>query len=287
MVANHVCHYCGCEFVVKESYCPHCGRPGIYGNVIAAEQADEREQLEERYQLARSQAVDGNFVDVFDDYENTVRESRAILARPIGEASRLAESSKNLYTTYYKSTESELRQPEGDKWDLKRTQADAALFLNFSNEIRHYALSLNETGVRHYGDCHLLLKSDMVAHRSTVLEENSALFVEKNISHIDELPKGYRATWTDRAKLAATKAIGILASKPESEEFHSVLLTDGAEPEKDDFIEVNSWGPISILSVETITVLPLKKGQKGVGRVKIKELEAHCKKYGVSVKVLQ
>jgi hypothetical protein len=97
----------------------------------------------------------------------------------------------------------------------------------------------------------------MIAHRASVFDENSALFVEHQgvkISRKPYLPKGYRAAWTHRAKLCIAKLSRRIDSATNPDQYSTILLSEGATSEDDEFIEVNIWGPITVLTMERVIV---------------------------------
>jgi hypothetical protein len=98
----------------------------------------------------------------------------------------------------------------------------------------------------------------MIAERTSVFEENSALFVERHdvkISRKPNIPKGYRAVWTQRAVLAIAKLHGRIDSATTPDKYSEILLKPGASSEEDDFIEVHIFGPMTVLTMEQVTVM--------------------------------
>jgi len=171
---------------------------------------------------------------------------------------RLASSTRQLYGTYYQLIEAGLRLPDGDEWDVLRELADTVLFPKYKQEMRFGALSLDGRGLPNYGECSIVLREEMIADRTSVFEENSALFVERHnikISRKPNLPKGYRATWPDRAKLGVAKLYGRIDSTTTPDKYSRILLRAGATSERDDFIEVHIFGPMTVLTMEQVIVI--------------------------------
>jgi hypothetical protein len=97
-------------------------------------------------------------------------------------------------------------------------------------------LSLDGLGLSHYGDCALVLRESMIAHRASVFEENSSIFARR--WGYEALPPGYRAVWKNRGRVAVAKlADGIEVSSSEKD-FPNLLLRCGAVPGEDHFVEV-------------------------------------------------
>lgn len=245
------CPECTNEIPQPAERCPHCGRPGYFWNVISADDADERAALERRYQAAKADAVSRRADGCLEDFENATDGSKAVIVRPEHDILRLATSTRQLYGTYYQQIEAELRLPDGEKWDTFRGIADTVLFPHYKKDIRFAALSLDGIGVLNYGTCSVTLRDEMICHRASVFEENSALFVERRGTKI---AKGYRAAWDDRAKLCVSKLAGQIDSGTGSDKYSGLLLRQGTTSDNDEFVEVHIWGPMTVLTMEKVII---------------------------------
>jgi hypothetical protein len=214
--------------------------------------------LDRRYQAARKDATSRNADGPLQDFESAVAGSNAVISRSQSEVFRLAMSTRQLYGTYYQLIEAGLRLPDGDEWDVLRELADTVLFPHYKQEMRFGALSLDGLGLPNYGECSVILREPMIADRSSVFEENSALFVERRnikISRKPNLPKGYRATWGERAKLCVAKLYGRIDSATTPDKYSQILLKAGATSEDDEFVEVLIFGPMTVLTMERVIVV--------------------------------
>jgi len=76
---------------------------------------------------------------------------------------------------------------------------EIAPFGDRNREHIHYAaLSLTDLGLTGsaYGECHILLREEMIAHRTSAFEENSPVFMKRHkitVWEAGKLPKGYRS----------------------------------------------------------------------------------------------
>lgn len=253
------CHDCGFEIPPEKNHCPHCGRPGLFPNVRAAQSAAEATALDERYQRALQDAAARGAGGAVADFEAAVGKAKAVMSRPFRELDRLASSDKELFSTFYKLLDAEVRLPHGNQWDGLRRLADEALFPGYKEEIRFAALTLDGAGLPSYGECSFLLRDDMIAHRASVFEENSTLFAKR---HSYELPPGYRASWSERAKLGTAKLAHELEAATTPDRFPAILLRAGATGEDDHFIEAHIWGPLSARSLERVFWKPSGKYKK-------------------------
>lgn len=281
---QETCDDCGFGFVITEQRCPHCARPGRFPNVRLAELAAEREALDERYRVAKEDAGQRNASGAFERFEKRVGGSRAVLARSLAETERLASSDQELYATFYQLLEADLRVPEGSKWDTLRGVVDHAMFGDYRREIRFAALSLDERGLASYGECFWVLRDDMIAHRASVFEENSVMFMVKrkiSIVEIDDLPKGYRAAWGERGKLCGAKLAERIDPDTRDDAFPGILLSKGKTSESDDFVEVHIGGPMTARAFEK--VVQLRKPRR---RALAKKLRWRLEQIGVEIEDL-
>jgi hypothetical protein len=282
MSTSRSCSDCGNSFHLSQPQCPHCGRPGLYGNVYAAEDADEVNALEERYQLAKHDAATRGSDTAIGNFETALLNSQAVIARPVNEVQRLATSDNELYATYYQLLNSPIRLPTGEKWDVLRASADSSLFPNYKEEIRFGALSLDGLGVSNYGECFIVLKTDMIAHRASVFEENSVRWIQEiKFKDAHDLPKGYRATWDHRGKLSVAKLASKIDATTPSGQYSEILMRQGASTEEDDFVEVHIWGSMTIRTIERVTFNPRSKKAARIitGRANQEKLA----KFGVAI----
>ncbi len=255
MPISITCSFCSNEVPQPSQCCPHCGRPGLFWNVVAAEESDERAALDRRYQAAKKDAINRKAERAVQEFENAMSESHAVIARSPSEVLRLASSARQLYATYYQMIEAELRLPDGDEWDALREPADTLLFPHYKNQIRFGALSLDGVGLSRYGSCSIVLREGMIAHRASLFEENSAVFVERHGMKKARTIKGYRSTWNDRPKLCFAKLHDKVDSTTTLDKYSRILLSSGVKPEDDEFVEVHIWGPLSVLTMERVIVI--------------------------------
>lgn len=273
---SNPCDFCGNDIPLSYERCPHCARPGLFPNVRAAQTPPEQQALDRRHQAALQKAEARGAKTAVEDFESSVRASRAVMARSLRELDRLASSDQELVSTYYNLLRAEARLPHGNEWDGLRGIADEALFPGYKEHIRFAALSLDGAGLPHYGECSFVLRESMIAHRASVYEENSALSLKK---HQYKPPAGYRATWDNRGKLSVAKHGGEIEATTTPQEFARLLLASGAMPEEDRFVEVHIWGPISIRTVERVLAPSPKKGQRSIW----KALRDRLAKVGVTL----
>lgn len=276
------CEDCGNPVPRAAGVCPHCGRPSRYPNVQDADDAREVAELTRRYDEAAAHASARGVSAALADFERALGGSRAVIARPLEEVQRLAKSDDEIYATFYQLITGGVKSyPEDDEWARRRVHADSSLFENYKEHIRFAALTLGEAGLSSYGGCSMLLRTDMVAHRSSVFEENSTLFVERHLEDLFDLPRGHRASWANRAMLCVAKLHREIDGGVPPDKYSEVLLKQGATTGDADFVEVHVYGPMTARTFEQVTVTATRRS---LPRSIKKALEANLRKLSVTLK---
>jgi len=279
-----ICQHCGSDIPLAAERCPHCALPGLFPNVRAAEDPQEMKALQTRYDAAIARAKVRGCEPIARCFEQTMRQTRAVINRPLGEVQRLARSDDELYATYYQLCDSGVRISQGDVWDKRRRATDEVLFSGYKEKIRFGALTADGRGVWHYGDFAVVLKDAMIAHRTSVLEENSVMFMQRHkilVYDADALPRGYRAVWGEREKVCLAKLADRLHAQTTDAEHSQILLKQGAKPEEDDFVEVHIWGPLTRQCFER--VVTRKANLRRAAKVLLRDLKEQLEPMGVSV----
>ncbi len=236
--------------------CPHCGLPGLFPNVTIA--LREQSFLQNRYDKAKSNAVTSGVIANVDDFEKTLHKSCAVMNRSTTALLRLVESDFEVYASYYQLSSS-IRIQSGDIWDSRRQPADSIFFTGYHEEIRFASLSLDSIGIANYGECSLVFRENMIAHRTSVFEENTTTYYMKNdIKDADSIPKGYRAIWADRAKLCIAKLASKIDTTTTPAQYSNILMHERAIPTgEDEFVEVHILGSMTIRTIEEVTFNPI------------------------------
>lgn len=248
------CHVCNHPVPQHARYCPICQEDAGFPNVRAAQTVEESEALQRRVKDALKSAQLRNCESELNDFGQAMSRSKAVLTRSFGVVSKLISSDNELYNTYYQQVNSEARLPEVNPWDRGRPAVDAALFPYYSDKMVFAALSLDNQGLRNYGDYSIVLKDEMIKNRATVFEENSIVFCRQSHRIVvgTPLPPGYRALWNDRDKLAMAKLHSKIDTNTRPNDYPGILMTQGGESRDDDFIEVHIYGAIHRRAIERV-----------------------------------
>jgi hypothetical protein len=246
------CASCGFENSLMNEKCSRCGMFLGFPNVNECSQKEELEALEKRYQEKVELAAEKGEEDKRIEFEEEVKKSKAVINVDLDYLHFFIVGKHSLYSTYQLQTEGETRDYTRSEFDKERLGIEGTLFGSYGEEIRYAALSLDGSGLKSYGDFTIALADEAVKLRTTLLEENSYGFIRRHkILAGDKIPRGYRAVWKDRQKLAVAKLIdkALLTKK---ENYATIVLESTGDRTKDEYIEVHIYGKINkeaILSV--------------------------------------
>lgn len=248
---------CGEELPGSVDVCPACGRQAPPPNIRVAESQEEVKALNRRVEIAEKEAgVRGALGKLNEFAELVANSSRACINAPVSKIQSMFSSSKELYNTFYSQVESGGRIAEDNAYDPKRLIADTLLFPNYHKQIVFSALSLNGIGPSGYGPHTIVLKESAIAHRATAFETNSFNFCDTHgLGMSKPIPKGYRAKWEERAKIAKAKLAPFIAEDTLPEDFPKILLKNSfAGTADDEFIEVHIYGSFNSGAIEKVTL---------------------------------
>lgn len=276
------CPFCKQPVPASEATCPTCGQHAGFPNVRAADNPLEVAALEARAEAATQRVENRGIRSVFEEFLRRVESAEVVLSRPLAEVTRLSHADSEIYATFYQRTEAGLSIPSDSCWDDLRAVADTLLFGERNKrQIRFGALSADGLGLPHYGECFLSVRINMIAHRTSLFEENSVIFMERHSIRARDryrLPLGYRASWVRRAMLVAAKLADSLQPTTSPKDFPSILLNSGRSPAEDQFMEVHIWGPLTVRSLAAVRIV---KWQSRPRRIEIRALQEKLAKYSV------
>lgn len=245
-----------CRAKLSESLrnCPSCGIDAGCPNVRAANQRVELEALLKRFEQARDQAGKRGQDSEFHELQGLVAKSSCVVIAIRPEiAIQILKDDRLLYANYERLVGAEVRVPASPDDDSIRYAVAGKLFGSYANKIHYGVLSLDSEGVLNYGRVFLKLRDESVKYRTSFLHENSYSFVKKhNKSIFDAVPRGYRSGWSNRDQLACAKLEPALRSNMSQADYAHLLLVQGGERSKDDFIEAHIYGPFNAESIDSI-----------------------------------
>jgi hypothetical protein len=231
-----------------EKYCPRCRTaiehfpercPGCAETLdpppnVRMAKADAP-RLGRAYHGTRSLCGRRRTTAVLNTLEQHVRErSNVVVNMRFTLIRELLESSKVVYGNFWDDFVNERVGPRDPVRVGRRMMVDGVLFGDHARHIRYGTLSCDGTGPPFYGRYAVTLDPRMVEHRVSFIEDNAF----NHLDPPDRVAELRRATWKDRARLAAVKYGRRLttASVPAA-----VVRPRGAGLDDQDFVEAHIW----------------------------------------------
>lgn len=245
-----------CAIVIPDTwpYCPHCGMPSRFPNRLAADRADEKSALDSDYNRCRDDAIRNGTIGQLDAFGELCRRSKAVFMCTFSKLLPIITNHTQLYADFYSLASLRCNPQTSEKnWEVLRLKAEADLIEGNPTELKiHYAsLTVDESGLESYGECTVVLRDDMIGHRSTVFPENSALYFEKNPGK----PRaGMRALWEDRHKTCVVKFASLVNAKTQNTDFASILVQGSVDGLTDQMVEVHVVGPVTIRTFDKVRI---------------------------------
>lgn len=248
-----ICEHCKELVSGTTDTCFTCGQPVGAPNVRSANKAEEKRALESRYNKVLNDAAANGTRDRLKDFSRKMDLTCAVFNVDISFLHTFITNEKTLYTSYRLGVKGQLRKPAEVESDRHRLAVEGMLFGSYGENIRYAALSLDGVGVRSYGDYSLRFRDVAINMRSTLLEDNSYVFVEKHgMVAGQEIPIGYRCTWEEREKLALAKLAQRISSASSEQDYPGILLFSDGDYRTDDFIEIHIYGPFDAHAIESV-----------------------------------
>lgn len=281
------CDTCSVPFPDDRTHCPHCVRLPRYPHIQQANTPAEKAELDSRYAAAVQAAQTRGADQVVVAFEQACASSRAVICCDLEKKLLpIAKRHQDLFGNYYDLLEmrfAEEPKPNSPNWKLLRPQVEIELVGGTGSHRKlHYGnLTLTGRGLPHYGNCEILLRDDMIAHRTAVFEENSALHFHQH----RRVLVGRRSDWANRAKLCVAKLGDKLTDVTSNAEFGELVLKAGAKQGLDDqFVEVLVFGELTFHAFERVvyrkTPSPkassAKRQRAKRGSTEVKVLRDYC-----------
>jgi hypothetical protein len=256
------------------THCPHCGQFQRFPNVNVCERASETEALQNRYQSAVDSAAQRKYQEVVAVFELAVDSSRAVMNCTVEKLLPLVTNLTDIYATFYQLEMLRARRSRTSviNWNTARPKAEIEITGSGRHpDALHYAcLSLDGIGLSIYGELAVELRPNMIGHRSSIFQENTAVFFETHRSN-DAI--GLRSTWPQRGKLSVAKLAGEFDAATTPADFPKLLLREGTTSLDDIFVEVQIFGPMTLY---TFAEVRLQGGTKTASsRKKSASTKAH------------
>jgi hypothetical protein len=257
MDTSQYCPHCKASRDLMRPACPACCQHIDYPNVRESGSSEERAALELRVEAKKAVATERNCCDQFMHLGLTLQQdSSVVVSVPARIARLLASDRRAIYQSYDKLVDAGMRTSAGPEDDKVRKSIGGRLFGTYANDIIYGVLSLTGDGLPTYGQVFLKLKDVAVQHRVSFLEMNSYLFV-KNIAYAPgTVPRGFRAVWENRNLLGLAKIGDRVQNGQSLNDWQGLLVvSDGNDRSKDDFIEAHIFGPFNIDTIASYKIV--------------------------------
>lgn len=217
-----------------------------------------------RYQQAKEEA-ERNAARI-SDLETLLSVSQAVLSCSVSKVYHIALND-GIFANYHDLMSVQFLpqvRPGQPDWAKRRPQVEIE-FVGSERHLRrmHYAcLTVNGKSLPHYGECTVILREQMIAHRASVFQENSALYFDQNGPRI---PLGMRCIWPNRAMLGVAKLADLVGDDADADDLADLVLHSGPTGLEDSFIEVQIFGEMTIHTFESVRLqktVPMIKPSK-------------------------
>lgn len=246
------CEECGQEFNISHTCCPHCGRPGMFPNVTLAGIPEEKDKLTAKRNASLLECKSKNTFDIAASFEDACKKSRAVFTFGVQKLFRMIGTGTDIRETYYdlERLVNRTSPQTGKNWSTVRPQAEAELLGGHHNvdKIHYAALTLGDNSLN-YGNCKVFLREEMIAHRSSCFEGNTAVIYSEKHSFSEYA----RSSWSDRHELCTVAFSGDLRPDTSPSDFPSILVQAGATALEDKFIEIHVFGPMTCRTFEEVS----------------------------------
>jgi hypothetical protein len=246
------CSNCGVELLPTGTNCHICESDIGFPNVRKAE--SEKEQLFERYASVENSIQQRDISDVTKNFQGYIQENaKLVLAKSVVDVIGISNPNK-MFATFHQEVRMNARIAQDNQFDKNRDGFESIVNPQYYEKIHYAALSLTNKGITYYGAVQLSLDLNKVKHRTTLFEENSHSFITRHkLTGADSAPKGYRATWDDKAILATIKCSHKLSKNTTESSYSSIIVNDTSEDP--DFIEAHIYGNISGFAIQSMGII--------------------------------
>ena len=258
---------CGIPVNWAETVCHRCEQKLVVPNQRLVDCEPETQALEQKYLDAKEKAKQAGYLDCFEQVELQIKDDSHAVTNFDADTLKILLANRDGYiTNYYMMVDSEIRPAADFDNGQVRGGVDSVLWADVGKYIKFAALSVNYYGLPSYGRCAVSYADISMENKATVLIENSYTFVERHQLKVRDcdVPKGYRAVWSKRYKVAMIKLVDeIVNLKAQFNTADSLLFSEGNRS-TDQFIEVHIYGKLPVSSIETITLpkTPADEGEK-------------------------
>jgi hypothetical protein len=232
---------CDGRIPINLDHCPTCHHQVQAPNVRMAEHPEEKAALQLRFSNAQAHSQHTGTEHEWLQLLTCLQQTQAVINLDIDTLEKLLSSSSVLYASYQQQVQAGTRTPAAFEHDANRLAVESRLYGSFGKRIIYAALSPDENGLWSYGEVTIILKPASIAHRASILEENSYDFMRRHrIPVIDPVfPLGYRSNWGDRHLLGSAKLAKDLKPGMTSSQLKALVIHSSGDRSLDNFLEIH------------------------------------------------
>ena len=248
------CKTCGSSIPQESRVCLSCQSDAGFPNVRRAEKADEVAALNARVHEADVSATARGASKGLDEFEHAVSRSSAVMNRRLDDLHTWTVSASPFFASFHPQVRDGAIAARDNGWDEQRTSAENTVNPIYFEKLQVAALSLDDLGMSYYGQYCVRLREKLIANRASVFEENPFIFCKKHAVYSGASPPvGFRATWSNRGRLARAKLGHRVQSTTVVEDFAEILIGADRASDKCDFIEVHIYEKVGRDAIEAVT----------------------------------
>ena len=160
------------------------------------------------------------------------------------------------YMSYYNAIALGLRRIAERKYHAHRSAVDAEIHTGYASEIVNAALSPDAHGLTNYGEITLVLQTEAIEDRASLMRENAFDFFERyQLGGRDaEEEPGWRSTWADRSQLGVAHLCPSITPATAGNDLVNHVLFCGSDRPEDRYIEIHIYGEISWQSLSKVVL---------------------------------
>jgi hypothetical protein len=272
------CGRCNAPIRRNDDRCSRCGFEQ-YPNVALA--AAEEPELDARVAVARKAAAARGVS--LTGLEAALVGTVAVVNTSLGFAHGLLTNDRTLYATYAAQVDAGVRRPASAEDDNRRRSIESTLFGSWGGRLTYAAVSADGRGLRSYGELCLELDGPAIAHRASVLEENSYDFVRRHrLVAGDTAPAGYQAPWAARGKVGLAKLAERVTSATKPGDYVPMVLSGNGDRATDTFIEVYVWESFNRGAVARVTEQWRRGERRKADQVMLRAARSAAARHGIA-----
>ncbi len=247
------CWHCGAENRRNEVYCPKCRFPlgplnvnllsdPYFGAGLDRRYADVQETVAQNGKLAAVEAFEAEIVAAA---QAVINMDARLLFHLVNES--------DVYLSYQQGVEQNKRRVLEFEDDVQRCVVETSFYAGYTGRnVVYAAMSLDDDGVRSYGDVSVVLRTDDIEQVTTVFEKDTiVLFNELTDAGWRAgtiMPAGYCGVWSNRGVLAVVKHGAQVAQAKKTPKTATLVLHSDGKKQNDEYIELHIFNGVTPLN---------------------------------------